>query len=142
MARFFIRIKDGQPFEHPIHHDNFVLAFPDVDINNLPPEFAEFIRHSPEIPAQHEVLVEAYGWVGDKVTDEWIVRPMTDEERKAYDEKQIKAVMEEWELRKQAARMRIANPPGEPARIRWMAYLEKLNAWELVDHHYPNFPTL
>jgi len=41
---FYIQIKDGQPFEHPILEDNILAAFPDVDINNLPPELAKFKR--------------------------------------------------------------------------------------------------
>ena len=45
----FIRIKDGQPFEHPIFGDNFRQAFPDVDVNNLPPEFARFERVQPPV---------------------------------------------------------------------------------------------
>jgi hypothetical protein len=40
----YVQIKDGQPFEHPIFEDNFIEVFPDVDINNLPPEFARFKR--------------------------------------------------------------------------------------------------
>ena len=40
----FIRIKDGKPFEHPIFGDNFREAFPDVDTNNLPSDFAKFVR--------------------------------------------------------------------------------------------------
>jgi len=40
----YIRIKDGAPFEHPIIGDNFRQAFPDVDTNNLPPEFTPFTR--------------------------------------------------------------------------------------------------
>ena len=40
----FIRIVDGQPFEHPIFEDNFKQAFPDVDLNNLPSEFLKFVR--------------------------------------------------------------------------------------------------
>lgn len=40
----YIRIKNGQPFEHPILGDNFRQAFPDVDTNNLPPTFAKFTR--------------------------------------------------------------------------------------------------
>jgi hypothetical protein len=40
----YIQIKDGQPFEHPIFEDNFIEAFPDVDINNLPFGFAKFRR--------------------------------------------------------------------------------------------------
>ena len=48
--RLFIRIKDGQPVEHPIMEDNFRLAFPDIDIDNLTPEFANFIRTPITIP--------------------------------------------------------------------------------------------
>ena len=40
----YIRIKDGQPFEHPILGDNFRAAFPEVDTNNLPQDFARFQR--------------------------------------------------------------------------------------------------
>lgn len=40
----YIRIKNGQPFEHPILGDNFHQAFPDVDTNNLPDTFAKFTR--------------------------------------------------------------------------------------------------
>jgi hypothetical protein len=40
----YIQIRDDQPFEHPIFEDNFIQAFPDKDINNLPPEFAKFRR--------------------------------------------------------------------------------------------------
>ena len=38
----FIRIKDGEPFEHPIFGDNFRAAFPDIDSDNLPPDFVRF----------------------------------------------------------------------------------------------------
>jgi len=41
----FIQIKNGQPHEHPIFGDNFREAFPEVDTENLPPEFARFTRH-------------------------------------------------------------------------------------------------
>lgn len=40
----FIRIKDGQPFEHPIDKENFLQAFSGVDVENLPPDFAKFQR--------------------------------------------------------------------------------------------------
>ena len=52
----YIRIKDGQPFEHPIFGDNFRQAFPDVDVNNLPSEFAKF-EHGEKITiGVYEVL--------------------------------------------------------------------------------------
>jgi hypothetical protein len=43
----FIRIQNGQPFEHPIMGDNFRAAFPHIDTNNLPAEFARFVRVVP-----------------------------------------------------------------------------------------------
>lgn len=50
----FIRIKDGKPFEHPIFGDNFRQAFPDVDVNNLPAEFARFVRVAPPVVGVYE----------------------------------------------------------------------------------------
>ena len=40
----YIQIRNGQPFEHPIFGDNFRQAFPGIDVDNLPPEFAVFQR--------------------------------------------------------------------------------------------------
>jgi len=51
----FIRIKDGQPFEHPIFGDNFRDAFPEVDVNNLPPEFARFERVEPPVWGPYDI---------------------------------------------------------------------------------------
>ena len=42
--RCFIQIKNGNPVNHPIVEANFRMAFPKINIDNLPPEFAEFIR--------------------------------------------------------------------------------------------------
>jgi hypothetical protein len=78
----FIRIKDGQPFEHPIFSDNFCQAFPDVNTNNLPPEFAKFVRL--EIPSFgiYEVYEGAtYVWQNGVVTDFHNIRAMTLEEK-------------------------------------------------------------
>lgn len=48
----FIKIKDGKPFEHPILGSNFRQAFPHIDTNDLPPEFARFERISlPDVGA-------------------------------------------------------------------------------------------
>lgn len=81
----FIRIQDGQPVDHPILGDNFREVFPDIDPDNLPPEFAPFDRVDPsDIPVGvYEVLVENYVWNGSRVTDDWTTRPMTDDEKAA-----------------------------------------------------------
>lgn len=78
----FIRIKDGQPFEHPIFEDNFRAAFPDVDLNNLPPEFSRFERIAPPNLGPYEVYegVE-YQLVNGIYKDVHSVRQMTDDEK-------------------------------------------------------------
>jgi hypothetical protein len=42
--RLIIRIKNGQPYEHPMLEENFIQAFPDADLTDLPAEFAWFER--------------------------------------------------------------------------------------------------
>ena len=82
----FIQIKDGQPYEHPIMGWNFYDAFPDIDPDNLPPNFARFERVDCNIEVgTYEVPFITYQWVGDIVKDVWSVRPMTDEERAEKD---------------------------------------------------------
>lgn len=77
----FIRILDGEPFEHPILEDNFRAAYPDVDIDNLPPEFARFQRVERPETGVYEVSTVSYEWVDGLVSDVWTLRPMTDQER-------------------------------------------------------------
>lgn len=89
----FIRIKDGQPFEHPIFGDNFRQAFPAIDTNNLPPEFARFERIEPPVIGVYEVYEGVtYEWVDSIVKDVHHVRPMTTEEKTAKQN----AVKAEW----------------------------------------------
>lgn len=74
--RLFIRIKDGEIFEHPIIEANFRAAFPNVNVDNLPPQFAEFIRVPRPLPDEGKRIVSAtctYQWVGNVVKDVWEV---------------------------------------------------------------------
>jgi hypothetical protein len=66
----YIQIKDGVPFEHPILGENFRQAFPDIDTNSLPSNFAKFIRVP--VPTLNEGEVYegcTYEWDGDVVKD-------------------------------------------------------------------------
>lgn len=87
----FIQIKDGEPFEHPILYDNFIAAFPEIDINNLPKDrFAKFIRVAHPTLGVYEVYVGlTYQWVDGVVKDVHEIRAMTDEE-KAAKQKDVK----------------------------------------------------
>lgn len=83
----FIRIKDGQPFEHPIFGDNFYQAFPHIDTNNLPKEFARFERVAQPNMGIYEVYEGVtYEWADGKVKDVHHVRQMTNEEKIALQE--------------------------------------------------------
>lgn len=80
----FVKIIDGVVHEHPIFGDNFRQAFPDVDIDNLPPEFSRFVR----VPMPKIGVYEVYEGVtyersGDVFTDVHHVRQMTYEEKLA-----------------------------------------------------------
>jgi hypothetical protein len=82
----FIRIKNGQPFEHPIFGDNFCQAFPDVDVNNLPAEFARFERVERPTLGAYEVMAfddPTYELIDGIYKDVWHKRYMTAEEKTA-----------------------------------------------------------
>lgn len=81
----FIRIKDGQPFEHPILGDNFREAFPHVDVNNLPPDFARFQRVAPPVWGPYDKNQTAvYERGADGIyRDVWTCEKMTEDEIKA-----------------------------------------------------------
>jgi hypothetical protein len=100
----FIRIKDGQPFEHPIFGDNFRQAFPDIDVNNLPPEFARFERVERPVLGMYEVMVSedaTYELIDGVYKDVWQKRDMTTEEREATKQAVTKSVQDIWAARPQ-----------------------------------------
>ena len=80
----YIRIKNGQAVEHPITKTNFCNAFPYIDTNKLPSNFAKFIRVPEPILGVYEICDKCtYEWDGDIIKDVHHVREMTDEEKKA-----------------------------------------------------------
>ena len=80
----YIRITDGQPVDHPIIEDNFIQAFPTIDINNLPPEFAKFVRKDKPSIGIYEVYEGVtYEPENDGYADFHQVRDMTNEEKTA-----------------------------------------------------------
>ena len=90
----YIKTRDGQPHEHPIFADNFKLAFPDVDTDNLPPEFMRFERvASPTLGPYEKNLRVQYEIGEDGVCrDVWCYDRLTEEEIKAKQD----AVKVEW----------------------------------------------
>jgi hypothetical protein len=84
--KLYIQIKNGKPFEHPILESNFVQAFPHVNTENLPPEFARFERVERPHLGVYQVLESeepTYELIGGVYKDVWRVREMTQEEKEA-----------------------------------------------------------
>lgn len=137
----YIRIKDGQPFEHPIFGDNFRQAFPDVDVDNLPAEFARFER-VPQPTSEVFEIVEGpvYTWVDGVVKDVWVVRPMTSEEQTRKIASMTEAINASVDFMKSMAQTNADTAPNDTAKQAWLEYLAELNAWVLVDVIDSNIP--
>jgi len=89
----YIKIKNGVPVDHPITGDNMRLAFPDIDLNDLPNDYARFERVESPVAGIYEINDgSTYGLVDGIYKDVWQIRAMTDAE-KTEKQDEIKA---EW----------------------------------------------
>lgn len=137
----FIQIRDGQPYEHPIFADNFQQAFPHIDTNNLPPEFARFERIQQPAPGVYEVVEgPVYQWVDGVVKDVWATRPMTDAEREVKTQQLIDAAYNVRDMFKSLAEDVISKVTSDKVKQVWVEYLEQLNAYTVIDPLNPNVP--
>lgn len=78
----YIRIDhENKPVDHPIMKDNFIQAFPEIDVLNLPGNFAKFERVDRPVIGIYQVYEGiVYEWVGSVVKDVHQVRDMTEQE--------------------------------------------------------------
>ena len=131
----FIQIKDGQPFEHPILRDNFCQAYPHVDINNLPPEFARFERVLRPSPKTFEVVAESstYAWVDGVVKDVWAIRSMTAQEELEKRTELTVRITNYLADRKVFAQEQIDLAVTDEAKQTWQGYLTQLNSYVLTE---------
>jgi hypothetical protein len=135
----YIQIKDGQPFEHPILGDNFRQAFPGVDTNNLPPEFARFVRVAAPTVGLFEVCGECtYELVDGVYTDFHNVRPMTAEEKAAKIEQARANLRPNWTLNEETLQ---AIMPARPTVKGAYPYKFNMETGEWVESDVPPFPS-
>lgn len=119
---------EGQAVNHPIIDKNFHQAFPHIDPNNLPPEFARFERVAqPRLNSPYEKQRCVYERGADGVfRDVWYTDQMTPEEIK---EKQD-SVKQLWASNEQAPKSWVFNEekcifvpplpyPTDGKRYRW-----------------------
>ena len=142
MMELFIQIRDGQPFEHPILGDNFRQAFPNIDTDNLPPEFARFVRVAASPVGTFEVYEVCgecvYALVDGVYTDVHNVRPMTDEEKAAKIAEARERLLPNWTLNEETLQ---ASPPPRPTVKGAYPYKfdRETNLW--VESDVPPFPS-
>lgn len=80
--KLYIKIENGQLIDHPILEENFIQAFPEIDVNNLPSNFIEFVRKPRPFIDTYKVYDGFHYELIDGVyTDVHHVRDMTDEEK-------------------------------------------------------------
>ena len=118
----YIQIRNGQPFEHPIFGDNFRQAFPGIDVDNLPPEFAVFQRVKQNVtPGPFEVAEVSYQWFDTIVKDVWSVRPMTDQEKATkIAEYQSNKPFPSWTLNEETLTYSAPTPKPQDGKLyRW-----------------------
>lgn len=92
----YIKIENEQAIGHPISEDNLIEGYPDIDINNLPSNFAIFERiEPPEMGLYDKKQICVYECdENGRYRDVWYNIPMSDEEKI---EKQNN-VKEQWSI--------------------------------------------
>jgi len=79
---FVIRILNGEPLGNPIYVSHMKAAFSDFTTDPLPSGYAEFFHKSAsEPPEDFHVLDHSYAWENGRVTDLFVWRAMTPEEK-------------------------------------------------------------
>lgn len=119
-----IRIVNGAPFEHPILASNFVHAFPDIDIKNLPPEYAYFNRLERPILSDDQVFEQedpVYRLVDGVWTDVWLIRDKTQQE---LDQE----VIEKYQLQKDFALSVLPRLTDQEDITLWNNYISDIEA--------------
>jgi hypothetical protein len=156
----YIEIKDGQPINHPISESNLLEAFPNIDLNNLPPRFAKFNRTNqedvnitipPEMAKQKKLTKTKYVLHEDGQTwkDTWEI---VDLEQHEIDEienkhKKINLIFSQHKLKhlKRTANS-IFHSLTDPDEIQvWKIYFKMMNKIKSHDPHdqlIPTYPVL
>lgn len=139
--RLFIRIKDGQPQDHPITEENFVAAFPGASIEGVPPGYALFERVPvPDVGFYEKYSHATYEWNNGVVQDVHHVVPLSAEERAQKEAFVAEAAGKTFRLYKEKAEQNLAQAANAEISDFWTSYIEKLNSWVLVDFSNPGIP--
>jgi len=135
----YIRLRDGQPFEHPLYEDNVQQIFPDMDLANLPNDWARFTRYqqpgSDVLPVgKFEVPEVKYTLSTDGVTwqDTWYIRTMSDDEKNKVTLDALASIARIMEYLTAQANEQIAATTGE-TQAAWQTFLTALGTVDTSD---------
>jgi hypothetical protein len=147
-----IKIVDGVPVDHPILLDNFVSAYPDIDLNNLPAPWAKFERlEEPEeiLPGETPYHKREQTYTFDesinKWKDTWNVVEMNAEE-KAIKRAFGDALIAEDRQRLQQYGEEQKAQVEERFKRTWQIWIDQVKAytyddpWPLTNHTWPKMP--
>ena len=147
---FYIRIQNGRPVDHPIAVDNMRSPYPNVDLDNLPNDWAGFVRLPPPSKlGPYEIAECTYEWDGDIVTDVWHRIPMSEDEKRLKQER----VQKNWRLDGgpenwifDEARCCFVPPKPMPQDGKDYIWIQTANNWVevepvIIDNNRPPYPT-
>jgi hypothetical protein len=141
MMELFIKIVGGQPFEHPMVGKNFRQAFPDVDVNNLPAEFARFERVAPpKIKYSQLAVGPVYQWVDGVVKDVWTIQDLEGAalaEKEQIQAEYLNSIHRRYLLVTQTLLAQETDPVAVQDLNSWIA---ALSTWTLTDYEKPGIP--
>jgi hypothetical protein len=142
--KLFIKIIDGQPFEHPILEENFVQSYPNIDVNNLPSDFARFERvefDENSLPLDvYEFPYTQYEWVGSVVTDVWYKRPMSEEQIVAKNQTLVESKEHNKTGRLKKWNAILAELTDETSKQVVQNYIDTLTAYVIADAPLADLP--
>ena len=85
--KLYIKVENGVPVAHPALEENLKEVFPGLDLDAEGSGFSPFIRKEPPALGVYEVLDDVrYVKEGSVFTDVYVVRSMSDAERKEKQE--------------------------------------------------------
>lgn len=128
----YIKIKDGQPFEHPITEENLRYFYPDISSDNIPKDYALFCRLPQPNLLPYEVLCGCeYVFKDGKYWDCWQTRSMTQAEKdEAVQEALMHQPFPSWSFDEESFDWKPPIPrPTDGKQYRWN---EETLSWKLL----------
>jgi len=143
---FFIEMRDGAPYGHPILDSNFREVYPDIDTQNLPSNFARFVRTAPPSNVgMFEVEESTYQIIDGVVTDVWTIRPLEGEQYAMRVDMLRRSLEDYIENQKAIAQGKIVEATDPAVKAAWEDYLAIVSAMVITDpvvqqHQMPMMP--